>query len=83
MSARTLLAFCASAAAGFAVARTLLDRELAAGPLPPQLEEARSRLLAARDRSRDALQAARSARDEAVADLADEYRRRARGQPEA
>lgn len=83
MSARTLLAFCASAAAGFAVARALLDRELAAGSLPPQLEEARSRLLAARDRGREALQAALSARDEAAADLAEEYRRRARGQPEA
>ena len=83
MSARSLVALCASAAAGFAVARALLGRDLPAGSLPPQLEVVRSRLLAARDRSHEALREARSAREEAAAELQEEYRRRARGEPGA
>lgn len=83
MSARALVALCASAAAGFAVARALLGPAVPAGSLPPQLEVVRSRLLAARDRSHEALREARSAREEATAELQTEYRRRARGEPGA
>ena len=83
MSAGTLLAFAAGAASGFAAARALLDRELDGESLPARLDAARSRLLAARDRAGEALAAARSARDEAASELAEDYRRRAGPRPRA
>ncbi len=83
MSARALLAFAASAAAGFVLARALLGREPPEGSLPAQLEGARSRLLAARDRAGEALAAARSERDAAASELTEEYVRRARPRPPA
>ncbi len=84
MSARGLLAFAASAGVGFLAARALLGRDPSATPpLPDQLQNARSRLLAARDVAVGALVEARSARDEAASDLTQDYLRRTRGRPEA
>ena len=83
MSARGLLAFAASAGVGFLAARALLGRDPSTTPLPDQLQNARSRLLAARDVAVEALVEARSARDEAASDLTQDYLRRTRSQPEA